>query len=64
MGFRGGCIWDIHCDEDYFIHDKIGALTIHNDFPPTTYSSMSAAWYNYAYAVRHFMCFYNHLKKL
>lgn len=47
---------------NYYIHDKIGALTIHNDFPPTTYSSVSAAWYNYSYAVRHFMCFYNHFK--
>jgi hypothetical protein len=47
---------------NYYIHDKIGALNMHEDFPAVDYSSVSAAWYNYSYAVRHFMCFYNHLK--
>ena len=45
---------------NYYIHEKIGALTINSDFPPTTYSSMSDAWSNYSYAIKHFANFIRH----
>ena len=46
---------------NYYIHEKIGALQ-KDDFPPTSYSSISNAWSNYSYAIKHFKSFYDHYK--
>ena len=45
----------------YYIHERLGAFD-EDDFPPTTYSSMSDAWSNYSYAIKHFANFIKHYK--
>lgn len=46
---------------NYYIHDKLGALE-KDDFPSTTYSSISLAWSNYSYAIKHFSNFIRHYR--